>query len=180
MAFPIPEVRMEQPTGRCLWFSGRAGAGKRTIAARVVTALRADGLAVELLERDSVREGLGLGPAPDGDDLGADDRRLAWLASRFAAHGVIAVVVGRSARREPIEDARLTIRRFAEVFVDTPAELGQERSGELDLAFEAPVHPELRVVTHDRTADASAAQVISFLESGDLAAESSTSAGRAG
>ncbi len=171
---------MDQPTGGCLWFSGREGAGKRTIAALVVATMRADGLGVELLERDVVRDGLGLGPAPDGDDLGADDRRLAWLASRFAEHGVVAVVVGRSSRREPVELARLAIRRFAEVFVDTPPELAHERAGRVDLAFEAPVHPELRVVTHDRTPDASAAQVVSFLESGAFGPALPTGAGRPG
>ncbi len=169
---------MDQPTGGCLWFSGRAGAGKRTIAAHVVDAMRADGADVELLERDVVRAGLGLGSAPSGDDLGLDDRRLVWLATRFAAHGVIAVVVGRSSRRDPVDAARLAIPRFAEVFVDTPAELGHERSGELDVAFEPPMHPELRVVTHDRTADASAAQVISFLESAEFKAPGARSFGR--
>jgi adenylylsulfate kinase-like enzyme len=171
---------MDEPTGSCLWFSGREGAGKRTIAARVVAAIRADGLGIELLERDAVRDALGLGAAPDGDDPGADDRRLAWLASRLAEHGVVTIVVGRSTRREPVELARLAIHRFAEVFVDTPPELCRERSGRLDLAFEEPMHPELRVVTHDRAPDASAAQVISFLETGAFTTGLPTAAGQPG
>ena len=64
---------------------------------------------------------------------------------------------------------RAGVNRFVEVYVDAPAEVCAERRGKV-WTYEEPFAPELRVPTHGRTPDASAAQVISHLEREGLVA----------
>src|SRR5207253_6874369 len=78
------------------------------------------------------------------------------------------------------DEVRAKIDRFVEVFVDTPIDVCEERdvkglyerarAGEIPEftgvsdPYEPPTAPEVRVVTHDRDASASAAEVIEYLE----------------
>ena len=73
------------------------------------------------------------------------------------------------ATRDAAERARAAVPGLIEVFVDTPREICVARIGSrANEPFANPVNPDLRVVTHDREVSASAAQVMSLLDTIDL------------
>lgn len=171
-------------TGFCLWFTGLSGSGKSTIAAAVVDELRRRGHRVELLDGDEVRENLSAGLGFSKADRDANIRRIGWVASLLARNGVVAVTAAISPYRSVRDEVRATIDRFVEVYVDTPIEVCEQRdikglyakarAGEIPEftgvsdPYEPPPAPEVRVVTHDRDARASAAQVVDYLEQAGL------------
>lgn len=98
-----------------------------------------------------------------------DTRRLGWVSALLAKHGVSTVVVADTTWNDAADEARGTIRNFVEVFVDTPLDVCIERVGsDAAVDFTAPVAPDVRVLTHDRDATASAAQIVSYLETTGL------------
>jgi adenylylsulfate kinase len=166
-------------TGFCLWFTGLSGSGKSTIAAVIVDELRRRGHRVELLDGDEVRENLSAGLGFSKADRDTNIRRIGWVAALLARNGVVAVTAAISPYRAVRDEVRGQIEHFVEVFVDTPIEVCQERdvkglyskarAGEIPEftgvsdPYEPPPAPEVRVVTIDREAEASAAQVIDYL-----------------
>jgi adenylyl-sulfate kinase len=171
-------------TGFCLWFTGLSGSGKSTIAAAVVDELRRRGHRVELLDGDDVRENLSAGLGFSKADRDANIRRIGWVASLLARNGVVAVTAAISPYRSVRDEVRAKIDRFVEVYVDTPIDVCEQRdvkglyakarAGEIPEftgvsdPYEPPLAPEVRVVTHDRDARASAAQVVDYLEQAGL------------
>ena len=152
-------------TGACVWLTGRRGSGKSSVGRIVAEELAWRGAHAVLLDDDDpdLREHLAR------DDAGSQLPAVAWLSTLLAGHGVIAVVVsasmpGRAAR----DDVRAGIDRFVEVHVDAPVDVCIARAGKTD-AYEEPYAPEVRVPTHDRTALAGAAQVVSYLETVGIA-----------
>lgn len=171
-------------TGFCLWFTGLSGSGKSTVAATVIDELRRRGHAAELLDGDEVRENLSKGLGFSKEDRDTNTRRIGWVARVLARNGVVSVTAAISPYRELRDEIRATIDHFVEVFVDTPLEVCEERDvqglyekarrGEIPQfsgisdPYEPPLAPEVRVLTHDRDAEASAAQVIGYLEEAGL------------
>jgi len=147
----------------CVFLTGRAGSGKRTVAGLVVEELRRRDQPVALLGPESTR-----GHLVEGPDA------LAWCCSLLVENGVTTVVaIGVDARDER-DLLRDSIPGFAEIHLDAPADVCATRSGSADDDFEEPWAPDLRVPTHGRAATASAAQVISFLEDRGVATRSPT------
>jgi adenylylsulfate kinase len=171
-------------TGFCLWFTGLSGSGKSTIAAVVVDELRRRGHRVELLDGDEVRVNLSAGLGFSKADRDTNIRRIGWVAALLARNGIVAVTAAISPYRAVREEVRGKIEHFVEVFVDTPLDVCEERdvkglyskarSGEIPEftgvsdPYEPPPAPEVHVVTADRDAKASAAQVIDYLEGAAL------------
>ncbi len=172
--------------GFCLWFTGLSGAGKSTIANEVVEELRERGRLVEILDGDEVRENLSKGLGFSKEDRDTNIRRIGYVAAMLARNGVISVTAAISPYRAIRDEIRETIEHFVEIYVDTPLEVCEERDvkglyakardGELPEftgvsdPYEEPLSPEVRVLTHDRDAAGSAAQIISYLEEAKLLA----------
>lgn len=93
---------------------------------------------------------------------------LGWIVGLLADAGMTAIVAATMPRRDDREALRAVTAQFVEVHVDTPAEVCAERVGADDSGYEDPLAPELRVQTHDRDAAATAAQVLSYLETSGL------------
>jgi adenylylsulfate kinase-like enzyme len=139
--------------GCCVWLTGRRGAGKTTVARAVAAQLRRRGAPVAVVDEAEVREHLG-----GADPLDA----LLWVARLVMGAGAVAVVAVDQPRRATRDELRATMPGFVEVFVD---------AGPADDAYEEPYAPELRVPTADRSPEASAAQVVSWLEGHGLVAD---------
>ncbi len=137
---------MPTTPGWCVWLTGRAGAGKTTVATAVLEQLRSRGAPVALVDEPEVGAHL-----DDGDRLGA----LAWVISILADAGVVALVAADEPHQAAREEVRAATPGFVEVFVDAGA--GPDE-------YEEPYAPELRVPTRGRSPEASAAQVVSWLE----------------
>lgn len=168
MQLPSENLPPANERGYCIWLSGRKGAGKHTLARLVTAELLRRHISCELLERESIAKVLDLGPRTMGDGT-TDTRRLGWVGALLAKHGISSVIVADTTWSDAADEARGTIRNFVEVFVDTPLDICIERVGaEAAVDFTDPIAPDIRVLTHDRDASASAAQIISHLETTGL------------
>jgi adenylylsulfate kinase len=158
-----------------LWFTGLSGSGKSTIATRVNRELELRGVAVEYLDGDALREvfrNTGFTRPEREEHL----RRVGYMASRLAAHGITVVASFVS----PYRDSRDFIRRlcpeFVEIYVATPLEecerrdvkglYSRARRGEIqnftgiDDPYEPPEHPELTLDTRALSVDQCVAKVL--------------------
>jgi bifunctional enzyme CysN/CysC len=171
-----------QQHARCLWFTGLSGAGKSTIANQVEQRLHALGRHTYLLDGDNVRHGLNRDLGFTAEDRVENIRRVAEVARLMVDAGLIVLVSFIS----PFRDERRMARDlfgagdFAEVYVDTPIELCEQRdpkglyakarAGELqnftgvDSPYEPPLEPELHLRTEKESVDALARRVVEFLE----------------
>ncbi|HSM99930.1 MAG TPA: adenylyl-sulfate kinase [Rudaea sp.] len=171
-----------QQHARCLWFTGLSGAGKSTIANQVEQRLHALGRHTYLLDGDNVRHGLNRDLGFTAEDRVENIRRVAEVARLMVDAGLIVLVSFIS----PFRDERRMARDlfgpgdFAEVYVDAPLELCEQRdpkglyakarAGELrnftgvDSPYEPPLDPELHLRTERESVDALARRVVEFLE----------------
>jgi adenylylsulfate kinase-like enzyme len=133
-------------TGACVWLTGRPGSGKTTIGVAVVDELRRRGTQAALIDEPEVVTHLSSDEPIDA---------LGWLARLVTATGAIVVITSDDPRRATRDRLRSEVPGFVEIFVDGGP--GRDQ-------YEEPVAPELRVPTHDRSAAASVAQVVSWLE----------------
>ncbi len=171
--------------GATIWFTGLSGSGKSSVAVAVERKLVAAGRAAYLLDGDNLRHGLNGDLGFSAADRDENVRRASEVARLFADAGIVTLVplispyrAGRTRARSIHEAASVP---FAEVFVDTPLELCEQRdpkglyakarSGELkgmtgiDDPYEAPEAAELRLVPADGNVDAMADKVIELLNS---------------
>jgi adenylylsulfate kinase len=164
-------------TPAVLWFTGLSGSGKSTMAERLVQALKARRLEVELLDGDNVRSVF-----PTGFTKASRDehiRRMGFIAGLLEKHGVFVVATFVSPYREARAFARSQCRRFVEIHVATPlAECerrdvkglyAKARSGEIDNftgisdPYEPPEHPEIEIDTRHVPVDEACRRIMEYL-----------------
>jgi adenylyl-sulfate kinase len=168
------------PPGFCIWLTGLPSAGKTTIGKELIPRLVARGWYADLLDGDEIRLGI-------SSDLGFDRKsrethasRVAFLSKLLARNGAIPVVTLISPYRSSRADARKTIGRFVEVYVNTPLDVceGRDvkglykkaRAGQIkemtgvDDPYEPPEHPEIVVDTMNLTPAQSAEFIVAALE----------------
>lgn len=173
-----------------LWCTGLSGSGKSTLAAALEETLIAAGNACVVLDGDTLRYGLNrdLGFSPE--DRAENIRRAAEVAALFNDSGLIVIASFISPYAADRENARQIIgsERFAEVFVDAPREVCEQRDPKghyakaraglipeftgVSAPYEPPLEPDLRLAT-DRSAVAElTATLMRFLtENGYIAPE---------
>lgn len=168
---------MEQ--GFVLWFTGFSGAGKSTIANRVVEELRRRKVPVELLDGDEVRTHLSAGLGFTKEDRDTNVLRIGWVAGLLSRHGVAAVTAAISPYADIRQQAREMATNFIEIFVDAPLEECRQRDvkglyaradrGEIPNftgvsdPYEPPVDPEVHLHTDTESVEESAQRVIDYL-----------------
>lgn len=184
-AMPVGERLGSSPHrtgGRVLLFTGLSGAGKSTIAARVVELLVEAGHTVTLLDGDEVRHHLSAGLGFSREDRDTNVLRMGWVAARIAKHGGIAVC----APIAPYAEVRDAVRREVEaqagpdsfVLVHVATSLAdceardrkglyaKARRGEIPTftgisdPYETPTDAEATIETAGRTVDECAQQVL--------------------
>lgn len=171
-------ARAEASRGCVIWLTGLSGAGKSTIAARVVAALQQRKIAVESLDGDAIRQ---IFPATGFSREARDEhvRRVGFVAALLAKHGVCAVVALISPYRDSRAFARRLAPAFLEVHVSTPLDecerrdikglYAKARRGELrqftgiDDPYEAPEQPELTIDTLACSPDEAARRILRAL-----------------
>ncbi|MCK6544528.1 adenylyl-sulfate kinase [Myxococcota bacterium] len=166
--------------GAVVWLTGRPGAGKTTIAERVVAELARRGTAHLWLDSDVLRAVLT--PAATYDDADRDGfyRALGVIAALAARGGVVVVVSATAPKRVYRDDVRRDVARFVEVFVtasdgalrarDPKGLYARAARGEVvrlpgvGAPYEAPDRPEVVLDTEQCTIDDCAAHVLARLE----------------
>ena len=107
-AYPAGPTREgAPPVGATLWLTGLPSAGKSTIAAALADRLRADGIAVEVLDGDEMRAALSPNLGYSRADRDVNVARIGWVAARLARHGVLVLAPVVS----PYQAARDAVRR---------------------------------------------------------------------
>jgi adenylylsulfate kinase len=165
-----------------IWFTGLSGSGKSTVANAVDLMLHQLHAKTYVLDGDNIRHGL-------NGDLGFSDvdrveniRRIGEVSKLFVDAGLLvstAFISPFIADREMVCE-QLGKEQFVEVFIDTPIEVCElrdpkglykkARAGEIknftgiDSVYEAPINAEVHVKTADKSIEACAAQVVSYLQ----------------
>ena len=178
---PHAARRVQGQRATVVWFTGRSGAGKSTIAALVWAQLQRRRRQVVTLDGDQVRLGL-------SQDLGFSDadrteniRRISETAKLATESGMLVLVSVISPFEADRQAARALFEpgAFIEVYVDTPLEVAQHRdpkglyqraqAGEIcnmtgvGSPYEEPLSPELRLDTILSTPQECADAVIATL-----------------
>lgn len=170
----------ETGDGVIVWFTGLSGAGKSTIAGRVLEGLQARGIKSELLDGDVMRQRISRGLGFSREDRDENIRRIAFVADLLARNGIVVLVSAVSPYRAIRDEVRRGASvRFVEVYVSAPLEVCEQRdpkglyrkarSGELrqftgvDDPYEPPTAPEVVCPTHEQPVEASAESVLRVL-----------------
>lgn len=170
--------------GFTVWLTGLSGAGKSTIAERLVSELRARSRLVEVLDGDVIRTHLSKGLGFSKADRDTNILRIGWVCEVLSRNGVVAIAAAISPYRATRDQVRERIPNFVEVFVDCPLETCIERDvkglyqqalrGEIKEftgvsdPYEAPLNPEVTINSAAQSVDESVARIIAYLEQAGL------------
>lgn len=170
--------------GFTLWFTGLSGAGKTTISSRVAAILREQGLPVEILDGDVVRENLSTRLGFSKEDRDENIRRIGWICELLTRNGIATLAAAISPYRDAREKVRARVQPFILVFCDAPIDVLAERdvkglykkalAGEIkhftgvDDPYERPESPDVHLDTAHTSIDHCVGQVLAALEARGL------------
>lgn len=174
---------MTKQPGFTVWFTGLSGAGKTTLAQRLVSELGSRRIKVEVLDGDEVRTNLSAGLGFSKADRDRNIRRIGYVSRLLARNGVGVITAAISPYREVREEVRQSIEndgaQFIEVYVKCPINVLAERdvkglyrkalAGEITQftgvsdPYEEPLDPELVVETDRESIDQSMERIIAEL-----------------
>lgn len=168
--------------GVLLWLTGLPSSGKSTIAYTVEHALVNRGHLAYVLDGDNIRFGLNKNLGFSAKDRAENIRRIGEVGKLFVDGGYITLASFVSPYREDRDGVRALMADgdFAEIFIDTPVELCEERdpkglykkarAGEIPNftgisdPYEAPENAEMVIKTATGTPEEAAAQILAMLE----------------
>lgn len=154
--------------GQVIWITGLSGAGKTSIAGRVVEQLRAGTTAI-LLDGDVVRQIVAdPNTGHDAESRLVNARRICRMAQVLAAQGLTVVVATMSLFREIHAWNRRNLPGYFEVYLKVDLEVLRARDPKglysrsncgdeghlvgVDIPYEEPLHPDL-VIGNNGSAD---------------------------
>ncbi len=166
--------------GVTIWFTGLSGAGKSTIAERLVAFLRERGVKAELLDGDVVRTNLSKGLGFSKEDRDTNIRRIGFVSQLLTRNGVVSIVSAISPYREVRDEVRREIGSFIEIHVhasldelvrrDVKGLYEKALKGEIPNftgvsdPYEEPLNPDVFLDTEQESIDESLGKVLSALE----------------
>ena len=167
--------------GFAIWLTGLPSSGKTTVAHALSDLLAERGIAVQLLDSDELRTRLTPKPRYSSEERDWFYNMISFLAELLTSNGVNSLIAATASQRAYREAARRRIKRFAEVYVDCPPAVCQERDpkglwqrahkGEIAALpgfgspYEPPESPDVRVDTGRFSAKAAAKDILSQLDS---------------
>jgi adenylylsulfate kinase len=110
-----------------IWVTGRPGSGKSTLARAAAARLAELGTPVTVLELDRIRRILTPAATYSATERDTVYRALVFIAAALTEAGVPVLIDATAHRRAWRERARAAIRGFAEVQLDCPLALAEER-----------------------------------------------------
>jgi len=171
--------RIIQASGFTLWLTGLSGAGKSTLATAVGRELSRQGVGVELLDGDEVRQNLSKGLGFSREDRDTNIRRIGYVAKLLTRNGVAVITAAISPYRDVRDEVRREIGAFVEVHVkasldacigrDTKGLYRRALAGEIPQftgvsdPYEEPLAPHLVIDTEREDVGTSAVRVIDRL-----------------
>lgn len=164
-----------------LWFTGLSGSGKSTLANMVEIALYNQGLSTYILDGDNIRQGINKDLSFAPKDRTENIRRIAEISNLMLDAGVIILAAFVSPYTKDRQEVQkiVGIDNFIEIFINTSLEecerrdvkglYKKARSGEIknmtgiSAPYEAPVNPDLEVVTDGKPVEESVEKIIEFI-----------------
>jgi len=164
-----------------LWFTGLSGSGKSTLANLVEIALHKQGLSTYILDGDNIRQGINKDLSFAPEDRTENIRRIAEISNLMLDAGVITLAAFVSPYIKDREEVQQIVGtdNFIEIFVNTSLEecerrdvkglYKKARSGEIknmtgiSAPYEAPVNPDLEVITDGQSIEESVEIIINFI-----------------
>ncbi len=170
--------------GLVIWFTGLPGSGKSTLARALSQRLAGQGIHVQVLDSDELRRQLTPHPTYSAAERDWFHDTIIYLAELLASNGVHVFIAATGSRRVYRDTARARLPRFAELFVDCPTAVCQQRdpkglwqmaaTGQIATLpgmghdYEPPVQPELYVNTADMTVETAVAELWQQLQAQNL------------
>ncbi|HET9963251.1 MAG TPA: adenylyl-sulfate kinase [Nitrospiraceae bacterium] len=162
-----------------LWLTGLPASGKSSIVEKLLPQLEKMGVKPEVLESDALRRTLTPQASYSQQERDLFYRALAFTGSRLVAHGVSVIFDATASRRAYREFAASLIPELKIVSVDCPLEvcMARDRKGTylkgqrgesstvpgLQVPYEEPLSPDLRIDTTKLSPEAGAAKVLALV-----------------
>tara|TARA_B110000211_G_scaffold169344_1_gene191081 strand:+ start:52 stop:642 length:591 start_codon:yes stop_codon:yes gene_type:complete len=164
-----------------LWFTGLSGSGKSTLANLVEVALHKQNKSTYVLDGDNIRQGINKDLSFAPEDRSENIRRIAEVSKLMVNAGIItlAAFVSPYLKDRALVKKIVGENNFIEIFVNTSLEecehrdvkglYKKARSGEIknmtgiSAPYEAPVKPNLEVVTDGQPIEESVKIILEFI-----------------
>ena len=164
-----------------LWFTGLSGSGKSTLANLVEVALHKQNKSTYVLDGDNIRQGINKDLSFAPEDRSENIRRIGEVSKLMVHAGIItlAAFVSPYLKDRALVKKIVGENNFIEIFVNTSLEecehrdvkglYKKARSGEIknmtgiSAPYEAPVKPNLEVVTDGQPIEESVKIILEFI-----------------
>ena len=164
-----------------LWFTGLSGSGKSTLANLVEMALHQQGLSTYILDGDNIRQGINKDLSFTPQDRSENIRRIAEISNLMLDAGLVTLAAFVSPYIKDREAVKQIVGpdNVIEIYVNTSlAECERRdvkglykkaRAGEIknmtgiSAPYEAPIHPDLEVVTDGQPIEESVKTILEFI-----------------
>jgi adenylylsulfate kinase len=162
-----------------LWLLGLSGAGKTTLATRLLERARAKGARADIIDGDLVREFFDDAKGYGRENRVANIKRIVFAAHLLSRNDVLTIVSNISPYEETRAFARRKLPGYVEIYLkasvddcarrDPKGLYRKARAGEnpnmigIDEPFEEPASPDLVVETGARGVDDCLDQILRFL-----------------
>jgi adenylylsulfate kinase len=124
--------------GWCVWITGLPGSGKSTIANYLIEKLNENKMKAQLLSMDSLRKVATPKPSYSNEEREIVYGILVFIAKILTENGVNVIIDATGNLRKFRDKARISIKKFMEVYVKCPLEICIERESKRIKTFEAP------------------------------------------
>jgi adenylylsulfate kinase len=164
-----------------IWFTGLSGSGKSTLANLVEVELCKKGVHTYVLDGDNIRNGINKDLSFSPEDRKENIRRIAEVGSLCVDAGLVTLAAFVSPYRADRENIKAIVgaEHFIEIYVNTSIEecerrdvkglYKKARAGEIQnmtgisAPYEAPIHPDLELITDNQTVEESVQLVLDVL-----------------
>ena len=171
----------DKEKGFTLWFTGLPCSGKTTIADLVAEQLKKQGLKVERLDGDIVRQGLTSDLGFSKEDRDKNIERVTFVAKLLSRNQIATIVSFVSPYRNARQFARENTTNFIEIYVKCPVDVCKKRDIKgmyqkaakkeisnftgVDDPYQEPECPDLIIESDKESPESSAKKVLDFLKS---------------
>jgi adenylylsulfate kinase len=125
-------------SGWATWLTGIPGSGKSTLARLVARRLLHRHVSAQVLSVEMVREVLTTSPRYTEKERRIVYGALVFVSKMLTQNGVNVIIDATANRRSYRNEARRSIRRFAEVYLNCPLEVCMDRERRRKRRFGAP------------------------------------------
>ena len=166
--------------GFALWITGLPASGKSVVSAALAKQLRTRGVETVVLESDALRKEFSTHPSYDSTDRDYFYGSVAFIGKVLTDHGLPVIFDATANRRAYRDRARTQIRKFMEIYIDSPLEVCIKRDPKgiyrnalagqsdnvpgLQAQYEAPENPEVVIHGDHEDPGVAAARIVAVLE----------------